>query len=669
MTPILLALAVAAAPFADDVPAQAGAPAEPAAQGAPEPVRQPRDLEAARIAWRYFERNTDPRTGLVASVEGYPSTTAWDLGSSIIATIAARELGLVEPGPFALRVRKLLRTLRTMPLFDGAMPNKAYDVRNAQMTDYANHPAPGGIGFSSVDVGRLVSALTILGDRHPEHRLAAERVLARLDPCRAAKGGELRGVHADARGRLREDQEGRLGYEQYAAKAFALLGADVSRARRYDRYVSEVSLLGVKVPRDARDFRRYGAIDPVTTDPWVLDAFEFGPDPAAASLEERVFEVQKRRFAETGIPTAVSEDHVDRAPWFVYGAIWVDGAPWRAVTPEGKDASSLRGLSTKAAFALAVLHPDDPYAAVLRNAIRGARDPERGWYAGTYELGGINRTLSANTNGIVLEAVLFERTGPFGPLDEEGGWFRERLAAMGRRCPLASGSASGEPLPGGAAVVPGSRGTSLAVPKASRARVNGFLVTDYRGPEGPGFGGMITAWPVAGLFLRFGAEATPLAKGGPARLLWGFGYDDWRDGTFSATVHNWGPVYPQDGPGVRQAELNLAYKVPRLCSDWLCGQLQPYVTVPFSGGPYAGGRLTLTYFRTWFVMAGVGWTPPNSELPADLRAPAGTPRWRLFYGFGRWDWKPGSIFVTYHDWGPDWRAHNGILAFGVNWQF
>jgi hypothetical protein len=64
------------------------------------------------------------------------------------------------------------------------------------------------------------------------------------------------------------------------------------------------------------------------------------------------------------------------------------------------------------------------------------------------------------------------------------------------------------------------------------------------------------------------------------------------------------------------------------------------------------------------VMGGLGRT-----IPGVFEGPPGTPQWRYFYGFGRSDWKPGSIFVTYHDWGPDWRAHNGVLAVGVNWSF
>ena len=41
----------------------------------------------------------------------------------------------------------------------------------------------------------------------------------------------------------------------------------------------------------------------------------------------------------------------------------------------------------------------------------------------------------------------------------------------------------------------------------------------------------------------------------------------------------------------------------------------------------------------------------------------------MFWGFGHLDWRPGSVFVTYHDWGPEVRDRNGILAVGINWRF
>jgi hypothetical protein len=635
------------------------------------------DLEAARIAWRYFERNTNASTGLVSSVEGHRSTSAWDLGSSVLAALAARELGLIPGEDLDARLSAILRTLQELPLFAGELPNKAYDAATGQMTDYANHPVPEGIGFSAVDLGRLVSALVVAGDLHPQLRDRIERVLARWNTCRLVRGGELHGVHRGPDGQLRHLQEGRLGYEQYAAKALALIGVDTARSRGYGSHLAELPVLGVAVPHDARDRARFGAIDALVTEPWALDALEFGLDAAARPLARRVFEVQKRRWQATGVVTALSEDHVDRPPWFVYDAVVANGAPWRTVDPEGKEVTGLRGLSTKAAFALATLHAGDPYAPILRAAVDGARDPERGWFAGIYEQGGPNRALTANTNGVILEALLFRRRGPLhaacGACQGRAEW-RARLAGLAARgapCPRADAGAAGPGLDlaprmidvGG---VPGRGSTGAGPRPAARAgpRVDGAFFTDYRGADGPGAGGIVTVWPWRSAFLRAGAESTPRSDHGDTRLLWGFGWDDWRGNTFSLTVHNWGPLRPDDAPGWRGAELNAGYKLPRLCSGWLCAGPVASVTVPFAGGPYADVRMTLTFFGKWFAMGGVG-----RAIPGVFEAPGEEPRWRVVYGFGRWDWRPGTLFVTYHDWGPSWRYGNGVLSVGVNWRF
>ena len=631
------------------------------------------ELEAARTAWRYFERNTDPGTGLVRSVDGYPSATVWDQASALFGVTAARELGLVEPDAFDARVAPLLRTLATQPLFDGAVPNKAYDTASGGMTDYRNAPAPNGVGFSAVDLGRLVSALVLLGELHPEHRPAVEHVLARWDLCRVVQRGELRGAHADGAGVTRETQEGRLGYEQYAAKAFALLGHDAPVARRYDR-ARTVDVLGVPVPRDRRDERTYGAVDAVVTEPWVLDAFEFGLDPAAVPLARRIFEVQKRRWESTGLVTALSEDHVDRPPWFVYDGIWADGHAWRTVSADGRRVDGLRSLSAKAAFALAILYPGDPYAAVLRQAAEAARDPERGWYAGVYEDGGeVNRALTANTNGVILEAALFAIRGRLHGLaasDPSAAAWRATLPGVSqpaRSCLAAAalvdaGTGAGDdgiPAPG-AAGVEGRRAHA-----SQHALGTGTLFFAYHGDDRGGAGALATIYPHGFWFARGGAEWIPFSPYGRSRLLWGFGYDDWHDGTFSATVHDWGPIRPE-GVGGGRPELALGYKVPRLCARALCLAAIPMVTVPFQGGPWLVGRLTATLSGKWFVMGGLGWT-----LPHVFPAPAGVPTGHVFWGIGRQDWKPGSFYLTYYDWGPDARQHtgSGVLALGWNWQF
>jgi hypothetical protein len=407
-------------------------------------------------------------------------------------------------------------------------------------------------------------------------------------------------------------------------------------------------------------------VDAVVTDPWVLDAFEYGLDVAAVPLAARVFEVQKRRWERTGTVTALSEDHVDRPPWFVYDAIWADGEAWRTVSSDGNAVSGLRGVSTKAALALAALHPSDPYAEVLLSAVAPARDPARGWLAGVYEDGRLNRALTANTNGVVLEAALYAAWGPLHLAAASRPGAVEWLDELARSGGVCTASADLVVDPGAGGGLPGPVAPSYDRLRRStyHDHVTGSFFFDYRGTDRAGVGGLATVYPYRSWFLRFGGESTPFSPFGSARFLWGFGYDDWHDGTFSATVHNWGPVRSYDAPDVGLAQLDLGYKVPRACVGQLCLAAFPSLTVPFQGGPYVGGRVTLTLYGRWFVMGGLGWTVPGVFPP-----PTGTPQWRVYYGFGRRDWSPGSLFITYYDWGPNEQAHNGILAVGIDWRF
>ena len=98
---------------------------------------------------------------------------------------------------------------------------------------------------------------------------------------------------------------------------------------------------------------------------------------------------------------------MDAAPYFVYNAAYSGGQPWVTVTEKGEPAPALRSLSVKAAFAWHALLRTD-YTGKLIEKVAPLHDPAQGWMAGLYEEGGKpNRTLSANTNGVVLESLAY----------------------------------------------------------------------------------------------------------------------------------------------------------------------------------------------------------------------------------------------------------------------
>lgn len=369
----------------------------------------------AETAWVYFENNTDPATGLVSSGHGYPSTTMWDTGSYILAAISAARLGVIAPSEARTRLARVLSALEAMPLVDGRLPNKAYDTRSLAMTDYVNRPVPEGLGWSGLDMARLVIALTAVSRFEPRLGDAVARVSDRYDYDALVRDGVIFGTTRLEDGSLAYRQEGRVGYEEYGAKGLLIAGIDTSRALEVDDTVTLAAVGETLVPVDTRGLATHATNAMATSEPYILDGLEFGFDWRSGPLAWTLFEAQAGRHAATGIPTAVSEDHIAQAPYFLYGTVYGNGDPWAVLTSRGERRDDLRSLSTKAAFAWASLFPGD-YAEVLEAAALPARSDGFGWYAGVFEATGeANRARAANTNAVVLEALHFRAFGPLLP--------------------------------------------------------------------------------------------------------------------------------------------------------------------------------------------------------------------------------------------------------------
>lgn len=382
-------------------------PGRPAGSHGPLTAEQRRQ---AGIAWAYFEANLRD-SGLVDAVAGYPATTLWDTGSYLLALIAAERLGVIDRETFDARTGDALRALARLPLVDGALPNEFYDTRTLAMTDYDLRPTERGIGWSALDIGRALVPLSILVWNYPEHGHAVGAVIGRWRLDRAVSDGFLYGVLPTDDG-FEAVQEGRLGYEEYAARAFAFLGRDTLKAQDFTDRLGWAEIHGVQVPIDTRYPEAAGAHTLVTSEPYMLYGLEFGLDGAFAELAYRVYRAQERRYEETAIPTAVGEDHLDRPPRFVYGTVIADGEPWAVITPDGRSVPEARLLSTKTAFAFDALY-GTAYASILVDAVSGLFETEGGWYSGRYERTGETvAVLSANTNAVILEALHYRAFGP-----------------------------------------------------------------------------------------------------------------------------------------------------------------------------------------------------------------------------------------------------------------
>lgn len=368
------------------------------------------DMRHARIAWTYFENNVNADTGLANSVHDYPSTTMWETGSYIVAVLSAERLDLINEAEAEDRLTRVLDSLSRLRLFEDTLPNKAYHARTLELVDYANTPSERGLGWSALDIARIVSALGLIERNHPELAPQVEALLGSWDLDRMVQDGELIGTNV-IDGETRENQEGRVGYEQYAAKAMMLFGYDVYRAYEVEDNLMVQEVAGQPIPVDTRLHR--GTIPAfVVSEPYLFDGLEFGFDARSHRFATAIYRAQEARYEATGELTAVTESHLNGAPYFAYASVWGGGEPWAVLTFRGERIDDRRTVATKAAFGWDALFGTD-YTAKLVEAVAAVADPEKGFAEGIYEAGGeVNTSTTTNTNAVVLAALAFKAHGP-----------------------------------------------------------------------------------------------------------------------------------------------------------------------------------------------------------------------------------------------------------------
>ncbi len=372
----------------------------------------PEEKEYAQAAWQYFENNRQPATGLVNAADSYPSGTLWDQGNYLSALNAALWLGLIEPGEFDQQLTAFLAGIKALPLFEETLPHKVYNSATGAMVDYANKPTERGLGWSALDIGRMLTALHIVRTCHPQYAQSVESVVSSWNLAASIQDGQLYGAIVLPDGKTQRVQEGRLGYEEYAARGYELWGYDVPEALKLEPMIS-VKLEGIEVPADSRDFATTDANNYVVSESYILEGIEFGLDESLKRYAEQLLDAQEQRFKRTGELTAVSEDNIDQPPHFLYNTAYANGENWAVITDQNKGYPQLRTLSTKAAFGWHYLFPEDAYAKQIFAAAKVLKSPDsKGFYAGLYEVSDVpNKILTGNTNGLILEILYYKARG------------------------------------------------------------------------------------------------------------------------------------------------------------------------------------------------------------------------------------------------------------------
>lgn len=370
------------------------------------------EIEYAKIAWKYFENNYNQNTGIVNAVEQRPYFSIADLAGSMMATISAYEIGIIDSANFDQHVRKVIGTLERLPLYDNKLPNKKYNAQTLEFYDIKNEPSKNGIGWSAIDIGRFFVFINKIKLDFPQYFPAFRKIVAKWEINELLIDGYMYGLMIEEDSDEREKfQEGSLGYEEYAAKGLFMSGFDVSQALEYTDFLRYVKLYETEIIVDKREAKTYPPFTYIVSDPYILEGIELGWDNTSKELAYRIFLAQKERYDYTGILTSCGEDAANKAPFYSCNALYADNKVWHCFTPLGFKADDLRTVYTKVAFGWYVLI-DDEYSELLFNQVKYLYHPGKGWYTGRYENSSeINKTITAATNGLILEALNYKING------------------------------------------------------------------------------------------------------------------------------------------------------------------------------------------------------------------------------------------------------------------
>lgn len=376
-----------------------------------------------KTAWAYFKNNSNLKTGLSNSIDKHGTTTMAHIADYLAAIMIAYEMQVIEIKEFDERLSALLGFLNNMELFQGKVPNKIYNTKNGRMVNFEGKEEQ--LGWSSIDMGRLLVWLNIVRQRYPEYHEYIDKAVIRWDFCEIVDqdGTLYGGVIVD--GQLVTYQEGRLGYEEYAALGFASWGFDVKLSKQLDPY-QPIVINGVDLYHDGRDPRISGVLAPVLTTPFAYMGLELNWDNvsdegsswdsvhtnyAIADAAKGVYRAQEARYEQEKIMTARAEHVLKSKPHFLFDSIFASGFAWSTISDEGINYPELALVSTKAAFAMWALWKT-PYTDKLITVVDQLYNPKRGWYEGRYEeSGAYEKAISSATNAMVLEALYYKKNG------------------------------------------------------------------------------------------------------------------------------------------------------------------------------------------------------------------------------------------------------------------
>lgn len=151
------------------------------------------------------------------------------------------------------------------------------------------------------------------------------------------------------------------------------------------------------------------------------------------------------------------------------------------------------------------------------------------------------------------------------------------------------------------------------------------------------------------------------SRDGQPGYSWSAGYVEWKPGTWSAQINNWGPLKPGEGLAVDKAIANVGYKFKSATLEEHKLATSTNLGIPLGGNkPSLSGTLQWNPEKNWYARA-------TASVPVE----GGSANWT--YAFGYADYRPGKWRVEYSNYGtnafPGDNFKNGSITISRGWQY
>nr|WP_255553726.1 DUF3131 domain-containing protein [Maritimibacter sp. DP1N21-5] len=370
----------------------------------PEPVTfDDEDLADAELAYEYLTRFEIATTGLCpATVKEAPDATIphseltmWDIGSLILALLAARELGLVDEDALVERILRILDHIPNTTYEGHVVPAAIVDTDNGRIRRD---------GFDACDFGRLSVAL---------HFASQEPGLAEACAAKYAEWG-VAGLMTDGALVTVTRRGTRSSYwshcAHYLKRGLALHGIDGARSPYSEAFVGDT-----EADRTMNLLYAADAIGILSSEPLLMEAVELGASRESKQLIDVFFAALRHEDDAYDRLLAPSETPLDAPPWFAYQGLDIGHAHRWSVSFLDSGRSRFEDItgsphatfSSKAAYLWRAVRPG-PFSDRLVEKVR-----ENGRLEGLGFASGLHlsdyQPLAAysdlNTNAVILQAL------------------------------------------------------------------------------------------------------------------------------------------------------------------------------------------------------------------------------------------------------------------------